>query len=49
MHQGIFRPNCILNNDAYFLDSRAQNFPFDLFNFRSFLTPTSPAFWGSKL
>ena len=24
MHQGIFRPNYILNNDAYFLEFRAQ-------------------------
>ena len=27
MHQNIFRPNYIFNNDAYFLDFRAQTFP----------------------
>ena len=26
MHQNIFRPNYIFNNDAYFLDLRAQKF-----------------------
>ena len=31
MHQGIFRPNYIFNNDAYYLDFRAQKNPFDLF------------------
>ena len=27
MHQSFFRPNYIFNNDAYFLDFRAQKFP----------------------
>ena len=27
MHQSFFRPNYIFNNDAYFLDFCAQNFP----------------------
>ena len=27
MHQSFFRPNFIFNNDAYFLDFRAQKFP----------------------
>ena len=27
MHQSIFRPVYIFNNDAYFLDFRAQKFP----------------------
>ena len=49
MHQGIFRPNYIFNNGSYFLDFRAQNFSLVFFNFYSFLSSTSPAFWGSKL
>ena len=49
MHQGIFGPNYILNNDAYFLDFREQKFPLIFFNLNLFLTSTSPAFWGSKL
>ena len=32
MHQGIFRPNFIFNNDAYFSDFRAQKFPLICFN-----------------
>ena len=32
MHQRFFRPNYIFNNDAYFLDFRAQKFPFILFD-----------------
>ena len=32
MHQSFFRPNYILNNDAYFLDFRAQKFPLIFFN-----------------
>ena len=27
MHQDIFGPNYIFNNDAYFVDCRAQKFP----------------------
>ena len=49
MHQRIFRPIYIFNNYAYFVDFRAQKIPFDLFEFKSFLTSTSPAFWGFKL
>ena len=36
MHQGIFRPNYIFNKDAYFLDFRAQKFPFIFFNLNPF-------------
>ena len=32
MQQGIFRPNYIVNNDAYFLDFHAQKFPLIFFN-----------------
>ena len=32
MHQSFFRPNYIFNNNAYFLDFRAQNFPLIFFN-----------------
>ena len=49
MHQRIFRPIYIFNNYAYFLDFRAQKFPLLFFEFKSFLTSTSPAFWGFKL
>ena len=31
MHQSIFRPIFIFNNDAYFLDFCAQKLPFNLF------------------
>ena len=37
MHQRIFRPIYIANNYTYFLDFRTQNFPFDLFEFKSFI------------
>ena len=36
MHQGIFRPNYIYNNDAYFLDFLRTKVPFDLFNLNPF-------------
>ena len=49
MHQDIFRLNYIIDNDAYFLDLRAQKIPLIFFYFKSFLTATSPAFWGSKI
>ena len=49
MHHGILSLYYIFNNDAYFLDFRAQKFPLIFFYFKSFLTSTSPAFWGSKL
>ena len=32
MHQRFFRPNYIFNNNAYFLDFRAQKFPLIFFN-----------------
>ena len=32
MHQSFFRPNYIFDNDAYFLDFRAQKFPLIFFN-----------------
>ena len=32
MHQSLFRPNYIFNNDAYFLDFRAQKFPLIFLN-----------------
>ena len=32
MHHSFFRPNYIFNNDAYFLDFRAQKFPLIFFN-----------------
>ena len=36
MHQSFFRPNYIFNNDAYFLDSRAQKFPLIFLNVNPF-------------
>ena len=33
MHKGIFRPNYIFNNDAYFLDSCELKFPLIFFFF----------------
>ena len=36
MHQSVFRPIYIFNNDAYFLDFRAQKFPFIFFNLNPF-------------
>ena len=36
MHQSFFRPNYIFNNDAYFLDFRAQKFPLICFNVNPF-------------
>ena len=48
MHQGIFRPNYIFNNCIFFRFLHTK-FPFGLFKFKSFLTSTSPVFWGSKL
>ena len=36
MHQSFFRPNYIFNNDAYFLDFRAQKFPLIFFNVNAF-------------
>ena len=36
MHRSLFRPNYIFNNDAYFLDFRAQKFPLIFFNVSSF-------------
>ena len=36
MHQSFFRPNYIFNNDAYFLDFRAQEFPLIFFNVNPF-------------
>ena len=36
MHQSILRPNYIFNNDAYFLDFRAQKFPLIFFNLKPF-------------
>ena len=44
MHQSFFRPNYIFNNDAYFLDFRAQQFPLIFFNVNPLLASTSPAF-----
>ena len=35
MHQGIFRPNYIFNNDAFFLDFRAWKLPLIFFNLKS--------------
>ena len=31
MHQSVFGPIYIFNNNAYFLDFRAQKNPFDIF------------------
>ena len=45
MHQSIFRLIYIFNNDAYFLNVHAQKFPLIFFEFKSFLTSISPAFW----
>ena len=36
MHQSIFRPIYIFNNDAYFLDFCAQKFPLIFFNLNPF-------------
>ena len=36
MHQNIFRPNRIFNNDAYFLDFCAQKFPLIFFYLNPF-------------
>ena len=36
MHQSFFGPNHIFNNDAYFLDYRAQKFPLIFFNVNPF-------------
>ena len=36
MYQSFFRPNYIFNNDAYFLDFRAQIFPLIFFNVNPF-------------
>ena len=36
MHQSFFRPNYIFNNNAYFLDFRAQKFPLIFFNVNLF-------------
>ena len=36
MHPSFFRPNYIFNNDAYFLDFRAQKFPLIFFNVNPF-------------
>ena len=36
MIQSFFRPNYIFNNDAYFLDFRAQKFPLIFFNVNLF-------------
>ena len=47
MHQSIFRPNYIFNNDAYFLDFRAQKFPLIFFNSNPFYhhKPCILGFW----
>ena len=44
IHQGFFRPNYIFNNNAYFLEFRAQIFPLMFFECKSLLTSTNPAF-----
>ena len=36
MHQSFFRPNYIFNNNAYFLDFRAQKFSLNFFNVNPF-------------
>ena len=36
MHQSFSRPNYIFNNDAYFLDFRAQIFPLIFLNVNPF-------------
>ena len=36
MHQSVFRPIYIFNNDVYFLDFRAQKFPLIFFNLNPF-------------
>ena len=36
MHQSFFRPNYVLNNNAYFLDFCAQKFPLIFFNVNPF-------------
>ena len=36
MHQDIFRPNCILNDNAYFLDFCAQKFSLIFINLNPF-------------
>ena len=49
MHQSIFRPIYIFNNDAYFLDFRDQKITLIFFNLNPFLASISPAFRCSKL
>ena len=48
MHQRIFRPIYIFDNYAYFFRFSRTKIPFDLFEFKSFLTSTSPAFGVSN-
>ena len=36
MHHSFFRPNYIFDNDAHFLDFRAQKFPLIFFNVNPF-------------
>ena len=36
MHQSFFRPNYIFNNDAHFLDFRAQKYPLIFLNVNPF-------------
>ena len=45
MHQGNFRPYYIFNNDAYFLDFRARNFPLIFFNLNPFQHQQALHFW----
>ena len=45
MHQGIFRPHYIFNNDAYILDFRAQKIPLIFFNLNRFEQQQALNFW----
>ena len=45
MPQSFYRPNYIFNNDAYFLDFRAQKFPLNFFNVNPVLGPRLMSQW----
>ena len=47
MHQSIFRPIYIFNNDAYFLDFRDQKFPLIFFYLNPFII-NKPCILGFK-
>ena len=46
MHQGIFKLIYIFNNDAYFIDFRAQKFPLIFFNYGKFFLTQQALHFG---